>query len=106
MAVRTFLSDRGDTGTRLDLVLRRHLANLEGVTRTRMQTWIDKGTVSINGHTVRRAAARVAAGGVPAGRHPRRARPLPPPPGATRRTSPDSFRRRLSAGREQAGRRG
>ena len=64
MAVRTFLSDRGDTGTRLDLVLRRHLANLEGVTRTRMQTWIDKGTVSINGHTVRRAAARVAAGDV------------------------------------------
>jgi len=64
MAVRTFLSDRGDTGTRLDLVLRRHLANLESVTRTRVQTWIDKGTVSINGHTVRRAAARVAAGDV------------------------------------------
>jgi 23S rRNA pseudouridine1911/1915/1917 synthase len=64
MAVRTFLSDRGDTGTRLDLVLRRHLANLESVTRTRVQTWIDKGTVGINGHTVRRAAARVAAGDV------------------------------------------
>ena len=64
MAVRTFLSDRGDTGTRLDLGLRRHLANLESVTRTRVQTWIDNGTVSINGHTVRRAAARVAAGDV------------------------------------------
>ena len=64
MAVRTFLSDRGDTGTRVDLVLRRHLANLESATRTRVQTWIDKGTVSINGQTVRRAATRVAAGDV------------------------------------------
>ena len=64
MALRTFLSDRGDTGRRLDLVLRRHLANLETATRTRVQTWIDKGTVSINGQTVRRAAARVAVGDV------------------------------------------
>jgi len=64
MAVRTFLSDRGDTGRRVDLVLRRHLANLESATRSRVQTWIDKGTVSINGQTVRRAATRVAAGDV------------------------------------------
>jgi 23S rRNA pseudouridine1911/1915/1917 synthase len=64
MATRTFLSDRGDTGRRLDLVLRRHLANLESATRTRVQAWIDKGTVSINGRTVRRAAARVAVGDV------------------------------------------
>jgi 23S rRNA pseudouridine1911/1915/1917 synthase len=64
MAFRTFLSDRGDTGRRVDLVLRRHLANLETATRTRVQTWIDKGTVSINGQTVRRAATRVAVGDV------------------------------------------
>jgi 23S rRNA pseudouridine1911/1915/1917 synthase len=64
MALRTFLSDRGDTGRRLDLVLRRHLANLEAATRNRVQTWIDDGTVSINGQTVRRAAARIAAGDV------------------------------------------
>ncbi|MFL6279602.1 MAG: RluA family pseudouridine synthase [Vicinamibacterales bacterium] len=64
MAVRTFLGDRGDTGRRLDLVLRRYLANLESATRTRVQTWIATGTVSINGQTVRRAAARVAAGDV------------------------------------------
>src|SRR3954468_198691 len=64
MAVRTFLSDRGDAGRRLDLVLRRHLANLEVATRNRVQTWIDDGTVSINGQTVRRAAARIAAGDV------------------------------------------
>src|SRR5882672_5656558 len=64
MAIRTFLSDRGDTGQRLDLVLRRHLADLESATRTRVQTWIDGGTVSINGRAVRRVAARVAAGDV------------------------------------------
>ena len=64
MAIRTFLSDRGDTGRRVDLVLRRHLANLECATRTRVQAWIDEGTVSINGQTVRRAATRVAGGDV------------------------------------------
>lgn len=63
MSIRRILTDRGDTGRRLDLVLRRHLANLEA-TRTRLQTWIDRGTVSINGHTVRRVATRVAAGDV------------------------------------------
>lgn len=64
MAVRRFLGDRGDAGQRLDLVLRRHLADLESATRTRVQTWIDGGTVSINGRAVRRAATRVAAGDV------------------------------------------
>jgi 23S rRNA pseudouridine1911/1915/1917 synthase len=62
MAIRRILSDRGDTGRRLDLVLRRHLADLESATRSRVQTWIDAGTVSINGHAVRRVATRVAAG--------------------------------------------
>jgi 23S rRNA pseudouridine1911/1915/1917 synthase len=64
MAIRSFLSDRGDAGRRLDLVLRRHLADLEAATRTRVQTWIDEGTVSINARAVRRAATRVAAGDV------------------------------------------
>lgn len=64
MAIRRILSDRGDTGQRLDLVLRRHLADLESATRNRVQTWIDAGTVSINGHAVRRVATRVAAGDV------------------------------------------
>ena len=64
MAIRTFLSDRGDAGQRLDLVLRRHLADLDSATRTRVQTWIDGGTVSINGQAVRRVATRVAAGDV------------------------------------------
>ena len=64
MAIRRILSDRGDTGQRLDLVLRRHLADLESATRNRVQTWIEAGTVSINGHAVRRVATRVAAGDV------------------------------------------
>jgi len=64
MAIRTFLGDRGDAGRRLDLVLRRHLADLETATRTRVQTWIDGGTVSINGRAVRRVATPVAAGDV------------------------------------------
>src|SRR4029453_1042359 len=63
-AIRTFLGDRGDAGQRLDLVLRRHLADLDSATRTRVQTWIDGGTVSINGQAVRRVATRVAAGDV------------------------------------------
>ena len=63
MAIRTVLTDRGDTGRRLDLVLRRHLANLEA-TRSRVQTWIDRGTVSVNGQAVRRVATRIAAGDV------------------------------------------
>jgi 23S rRNA pseudouridine1911/1915/1917 synthase len=63
MAIRTVLTDRGDTGRRLDLVLRRHLANLEA-TRSRVQTWIDGGTVSVNGRAVRRVATRIAAGDV------------------------------------------
>jgi 23S rRNA pseudouridine1911/1915/1917 synthase len=64
MAIRTILSDRGDAGRRLDVVLRRHLADLELATRSRVQTWIGAGTVSINGHAVRRVATRVAAGDV------------------------------------------
>jgi 23S rRNA pseudouridine1911/1915/1917 synthase len=63
MAIRTLLGDRGDAGKRLDLVLRRHLADLEA-TRTRVQTWIDGGAASINGRAVRRVATRVAAGDV------------------------------------------
>lgn len=64
MGTRSFLCDRGDAQRRLDLVLRRHLADLESATRTRVQAWIDGGTVSINGRAVRRVATRVAAGDV------------------------------------------
>ena len=60
MAVRTFLTDRGDTGQRLDLVLCRHLADLDTASRTQVQAWISGGAVTIDGRTVRRTATRVS----------------------------------------------
>ena len=62
MTQRLLVADRGDTGRRLDLTLRRHLADLAGATRTRVQAWIDDGAVSVNGQTACRAALRLAAG--------------------------------------------
>jgi 23S rRNA pseudouridine1911/1915/1917 synthase len=56
------IADRGDAGRRLDLVLRRHLADVPGATRTRVQAWIEDGCVSVNGAPARRAAARAALG--------------------------------------------
>jgi len=58
--VREVVADRGDAGQRLDLVLRRHLRDVAGATRTRLQAWIGNGQVTINGRQVRRAAARAA----------------------------------------------
>jgi 23S rRNA pseudouridine1911/1915/1917 synthase len=60
--VRRIVADRGDGGRRLDLVVRRHLADVPDATRTRVQTWIAGGSVTVNGRAVRRAAARVATG--------------------------------------------
>lgn len=59
---RRLLADRGDAGRRLDLVVRRHLADLSAATRTRVQGWIEAGAVTVNGRSIRRAAARVSAG--------------------------------------------
>ena len=61
---RRIVADRGDGGRRLDLVLRRHLADLPAATRTRVQRWIAEGGVAVNGRAIRRAAARIAAGDV------------------------------------------
>lgn len=85
---RTFTADRGDTAQRLDLVIRRHLADLEttsperrrGATRTRVQVWIEAGHVTVNDRPVERAASRVAPGDIiavtlPAGER-ERPRPL------------------------------
>ena len=57
---RIVTAHRGDVGGRLDLVLARHLTDLRGATRTRVQAWIENGQVCVNGTPVRRAAARVA----------------------------------------------
>ena len=54
--------DRGDFGTRIDLVLLRHLAHEAGVSRARIQKWIAAGRVLVNGRAAPRAAWRVAEG--------------------------------------------
>lgn len=62
MAVRTIIPDRGDAGVRLDRVILRHLREWPGVSRTRVQAWIDAGAVRINGRPAPRASWRVAVG--------------------------------------------
>jgi 23S rRNA pseudouridine1911/1915/1917 synthase len=57
-------ADRGDDGLRLDLVLRRHLTDLRSATRTRVQSWIENGLVTVNGALVRRVSTRAALGDI------------------------------------------
>jgi 23S rRNA pseudouridine1911/1915/1917 synthase len=52
--------DRGDAGVRVDRVLLRHLQHEPGVSRTRIQRWIDAGDVLVNGRPAPRAAWRLA----------------------------------------------
>jgi 23S rRNA pseudouridine1911/1915/1917 synthase len=82
MFIRTFTTDRGDHGRRLDQVLRRHLADLDRATRSRLQRWIEEGAVTVNDRQVARSASRVAPGDVvsislPQSAHPARL-PLQP----------------------------
>lgn len=63
-APRILTADRGDAGVRLDLVVRRHLTDVDRATRTRVQAWIENGQVSVNGMPVRRVATRAALGDV------------------------------------------
>ena len=59
---RVLTADRGDAGRRLDLMLRRHLADVANATRTQIQRWIAHGHVAVNGVAVHRTAARTALG--------------------------------------------
>jgi 23S rRNA pseudouridine1911/1915/1917 synthase len=61
---RIITADRGDAGRRLDLVLRRHLGDLDAATRTSVQAWIERGQVTVNGTPVRRVSTRAALGDV------------------------------------------
>jgi 23S rRNA pseudouridine1911/1915/1917 synthase len=63
-SLRTVVADRGDAGVRLDLVLRRHLRDVDAATRTRVQAWIEAGQVTVNGAPVRRVSARAALGDI------------------------------------------
>ena len=62
--VRVLATDRGDVGLRLDLVVRRHLTGDDAATRTRVQAWIERGQVAVNGRTVCRVSTRAAPGDV------------------------------------------
>ena len=59
---RTVQADRGDHGVRVDLVLLRHLREEKGVSRNRVQQWIDAGDVLVNGAPAKRASWRIQAG--------------------------------------------
>ena len=91
MDVRIVVADRGDAGRRIDLVLRRHLTDIGRATRTRVQSWIESGRVTINGHIVLRVAARAALGDQIAVQLPDDVRPSPvlPEEGAIERLYED-----------------
>jgi len=72
---RSFTADRGDDRERVDRVLLRHLADLPEASRTKVQEWIDAGLVTVNGRSVTKASAKVAAGDLVD-----TALPPPPPP--------------------------
>jgi 23S rRNA pseudouridine1911/1915/1917 synthase len=63
-AERVLTADRGDDGVRLDLVVRRHLADVSTASRTRVQAWIENGCVTVNCAAVRRPSARMVLGDV------------------------------------------
>lgn len=62
MSIRTITADRGDAGVRIDRVLLRHLSDVRGVSRTRIQALIEAGSVHVNGRPAPRAAWRAAEG--------------------------------------------
>jgi 23S rRNA pseudouridine1911/1915/1917 synthase len=62
VASRSITIDRGDVGTRVDRVLRRHLGDVPGISRNRIQRLIRAGAVLINDKPVTRISCRLAAG--------------------------------------------
>jgi 23S rRNA pseudouridine1911/1915/1917 synthase len=59
---RIIVLDRGDHGIRVDRVLQRHLRDGKGISRNRIQKWIDGGDVLVNGAAPPRAAWRIQSG--------------------------------------------
>jgi len=62
--LRLITMDRGDAGRRLDLVLHRHLRDVRAASRTRIQTWIESGLVTVNKTPVKRPSTRAKPGDV------------------------------------------
>jgi 23S rRNA pseudouridine1911/1915/1917 synthase len=59
---RRLVADRGDAGQRVDRVLLRRLADVPGVSRTRVQRWIAEGRVRLGGLPPAKPSARVTHG--------------------------------------------
>lgn len=51
-----------EAGERLDRAVARHLLGWRGVSRVRVREWIEEGRVRVNGRTLAKPAARLAAG--------------------------------------------
>lgn len=59
---RTFRAHRGDARERLDLALVTRLADVYGISRTRVQRWIAEGRVRVNGVLVRKPSDHLSPG--------------------------------------------
>ncbi len=59
---RRFVADRGDERLRLDQAVMRRLADEPGLSRTRVQRWLDAGLIAVNGATGRRASSSLRHG--------------------------------------------
>jgi 23S rRNA pseudouridine1911/1915/1917 synthase len=62
MPARSIALDRGDVGTRVDRVLLRHLRDVPGISRNKIQQLIAGGSVLINSRPAPRTSRRLAAG--------------------------------------------
>lgn len=62
MPARVISADRGDAGVRVDRALLRHLADVPGISRTRVQAWIAGGAVLVNDVPADKPAWRLAIG--------------------------------------------
>ncbi len=59
---RRFTADRGDERLRLDQAVMRRLADEPGLSRTRVQRWLETGHITVNGAAGRRASSSLKLG--------------------------------------------
>jgi 23S rRNA pseudouridine1911/1915/1917 synthase len=59
---RSIRADRGDVGERLDHVLLRHLTDLPEASRTKIQEWIEGGSVTLAGRVPKKSSEKVKKG--------------------------------------------
>lgn len=59
-----FVADRGDARLRLDLAIQRRVLEVSGLSRTRVQGWIDDGRVQVDGAVASRASMHPREGAV------------------------------------------